>query len=75
MGNATLAPLAELEAERQTAQLNLARAVRYGREEEAAIAGRDFAFAKARVELTKLIADYPPMTAEQRLALQTLVNQ
>lgn len=73
MDTAILTPLAELEAERQTAQLNLARAVRHGDTETASISGRDFAYAKARVELTKLIADYPPMTAEQRLALQALV--
>lgn len=75
MDSATLATLAELEAERQTAQLNLARAVRHGHTEDAAIAGRDFAYAKARVELTKLIADYPPMSAEQRAELQRLVGE
>lgn len=65
---------AELESERNSAQLRLARAVRHDRTGEAREASRDFAYAKARIALHDLLADYPPMTRAQRATLKRMLS-
>ena len=54
------------EAALQDAQLKIARAARYSKEEDRIAAERDFAFAKLMVTLVDLAEDYPPLTDEQK---------
>jgi hypothetical protein len=62
-----------LERERTAAQMRLARAVRNGLDTQEP--GRDFAYAKAVLELTRLVQNYPPMTRSQRRAIKKLVDE